>query len=55
MNAYYLVTLSFESWYPYAIFRWVRLECELQYELLVVWDTGRDWLKFQTVLIVIIV
>ena len=30
---------------------WVRLECGLQYELPVIWDTGRDWLKYQVVLI----
>ena len=34
---------------------WVRLECGLQYELPVVWDTGRDWLKYQVVLIATIV
>ena len=34
---------------------WVRLECGLQYELPVVWDTGREWLKYQVVLIATIV
>jgi len=31
------------------------LECRLRYELPVVWDTERDRLKYQAVLIVIIV
>ena len=39
----------------YAMFRWVRLEYGLRYELPVVWDTGRGWLKYQAVLIIIIV
>ena len=33
----------------------VRLECGLQYELPVVWDTGRDWLKYQVVLMATII
>ena len=41
MNACYLVTLSFGSWFPYAMFGWVRAECGLWYELPVVWDTER--------------
>jgi len=38
-------SLSFGLWYMYAMFGWVRLEYGLQYGLLVVWNTGKDWLK----------
>jgi len=51
----YLVTLSFRQWYLHVTFRWVLLEFRPQYRLPVVRDAGREWLKWQAILIVIIV